>query len=297
MKHFLRLRDLSREELIQIVNDAISMKKCELQVSLKGKHVALIFEKPSTRTRVSLEVAVSSMEGYPLVLSSRDMQLGRGESISDTARVLSRFVDAIAIRTFEHARVEEFAKWSRVPVINALTDEHHPLQLLADVMTVKEYKGRIEDLCIAYVGDVNNVCNSWIEGAGCFGYRLHIAVPEKYTPSEAHVKDLARGSDVKIFHDPCVACEGADVIATDVWVSMGMEEEKEERLRDFAGFTVDERLVAVASEDVIVLHCLPAYKGYEISEAVFERFAEMIFQEAENRLHTAKAVLKHLLIQ
>ena len=294
MKHFLVLRDLPADVVKQVVATALNIKRGSFNPTIEGKTVGLIFEKPSTRTRISLEVGVAHMKGHPVVLTSKEMQLGRGESVADTARVLSRYLDAVAIRTFEHSRLEEFSRYSSIPVINALSDSHHPLQLLADIMTIIERKGQVEGIKVAYVGDVNNVCNSWIEGTGIFGYALNIATPPGWEPDKEHIKILG-GSNVRIFTDPVEACRGVDVIATDVWVSMGMEDEKEKRIQAFKNYSVSERLVEVAGDGVVVLHCLPAYKGFEITEEIFERFCDVIMDEAENRLHTAKALIHYLL--
>lgn len=292
MKHFLRLRDISKDEIMEILKLSFRFKKGMRSKCLKGKTIALLFEKPSTRTRVSLEVAIFHLGGWPLALSSNEIQLSRDESLEDTARTLSRYVDGIVFRTSNHERIEIFSRYSSKPVINALTNSFHPLQTLADVFTIIEFKKRIEGIIVCYIGDVNNVCRSWIEGSEIFGYSLRICSPEKYIPPKEIIDELKGSGDVSFYSSPEDAAKGADVLATDVWVSMGMEEEKNQRIRDFEGFTINEKIVSCAKEHPLVLHCLPAHKNYEISEEVFERFSHIIFQEAENRLHTSKGVLK-----
>ena len=266
-------------------------------VPLRGKSLAMIFEKASTRTRVSFELGMEELGGKALHLSAAETQIGRGEAISDTARVLSRYVNAIMIRTYAQRTVEELARWSTAPVINGLSDLYHPCQMLADLFTVRELKGDLRRLKIAYIGDGNNVANSWIEAAILLGLNLAVAFPEQYRPAPA-VEGLACDKGNIIFtNDPMEAAREADVINTDVWVSMGMEEEKNERIKAFAGFSVDEKLLEHAKKDAIVMHCLPAHRNEEISESVFERFQDVIFTQAENRLHAQKALLEWLMVE
>jgi ornithine carbamoyltransferase len=297
-KSLLKLLDFSKEEILDFINYGIELKgdlkSGKKNNALAGKTIALIFEKNSTRTRVSFETGVAQLGGYPLYLSGNELQLGRGESVKDTARVLSRYVDGIMIRTFSQDRIAELAKYASVPVINGLSDEYHPCQILADIMTVKEYKKKLEGLKVAFIGDGNNVANSYIVGALKLGMKFSIARPEGYGPLR-EVLEFAKGNpDLKLTTSPEEAAYGADVVLTDVYVSMGMEGEKTERMKLFEGFTVDEKLMSLAAPDAIVQHCLPAHKGEEISEETFEKHAAEIFDEAENRLHVQKAVMARL---
>jgi ornithine carbamoyltransferase len=255
--------------------------------------VALVFEKASTRTRLSLEVAVSEMGGHPVVLSAQGSQLGRGEPIADTARVLSRMVHAITLRTFEHSRLLELVRESGIPVLNALTDHSHPMQLLADLQTVRRVKQGLKELSYAWVGDGNNMANSWLEAAGLLQLRLTLACPEGYDPDAGELERARqRGAKVRVVRDARQAAEGADVISTDVFASMGQEDEQDARLRAFAGFSVTEELVAAARDDVMVLHCLPAHRGEEIDAAVIDGPHSYVWDQAEARLHTSKAALE-----
>jgi ornithine carbamoyltransferase len=260
---------------------------------LAGKSVALIFDKASTRTRLSLEVAVAEMGGHPVLITAQTSQLGRGEPLADTARVLSRMVHAVTLRTFEHSRLLELMGASTIPVLNALTDHSHPMQLLADLQTVRRAKKRLEGLRYAWIGDGNNMANSWLEAAGLLGFELTLACPEGYDPD---AKELARargrGAKVTIVRDPRQAAEGADVISTDVYASMGQEAEQAARLRVFDGFSVTADLVAGAREDVMVLHCLPAHRGEEIAAEVIDGPHSHVWDQAEARLHTSKAALE-----
>ena len=262
---------------------------------LSGRTLAMIFEKASTRTRVSFELGMKELGGEVVNLSAAETQIGRGEEVKDTARVLSRYVDAIMIRTYAQETVEELARWASVPVINGLSDVYHPCQALADLFTVKEFKGDLKGVRIAYVGDANNVANSWIEASALLGFALAIASPEKYGPTPEMMERIRNSGTITLTDNPVEAVRGADVINTDVWVSMGMEKEMKERKKAFAGFIVDEALMAHAKPDAIVLHCLPAHKNEEISETTFERFQHVIFTQAENRLHAQKALLEWLL--
>ncbi len=255
----------------------------------------MIFEKSSTRTRVSFEVGIYQLGGIGLFLSKNDLQLGRGEPMKDTARVISRMCDMVMIRTFEQEKLEEFANFSSVPVINGLTNEYHPVQLMADYLTMIEY-GKANDPIVAYVGDGNNMAHSWLMLASKLGFTLRIATPKGYEPKEEIVQNALAfakesGAKIEFLHDPKEAVRDADVVTTDTWISMGQEEEKEKRLKDFRGFEVNDSLMNLAKKDAIFLHCLPAYRGYEVSEEVFEAHAKEIFDEAENRLHAQKGIM------
>ncbi len=298
-RDFLRLTDLSREELTGLVERAAEWK-------LLGKGgprpldrmtLGLIFEKASTRTRVSFEVAAYQLGGNAMFLSPRDTQLGRGEPIKDTARVLSRYLDALVVRTFEHAKLEELAAQADVPVVNALTDASHPCQVVADLLTVAERFGQDalthEALTVAWVGDGNNMANSWLEACVRLGFQLRLACPEGYDPDPALLAQAGRRA--RLVRTPAEAVQGAMVVNTDVWASMGQEAEAAERARRFAGYIVDDALLAGADPRAIVLHCLPAHRGEEIAEAVLEGPRSVVFDEAENRLHAQKALLELLL--
>jgi len=299
MRHFLTLADFSKDELLEMIYLAtkikVEAKEKNYVPYLKNQTLGMIFEKSSTRTRVSFEVGIYQLGGIGLFLSSNDLQIGRGEPIKDTSRVISSMVDMIMIRTFEHSKLEEFAKFSKVPVINGLTDSYHPVQLMTDYLTMLEF-GKIENQVVAYVGDGNNMAHSWLMLASKLGFELRVATPKGYECDEEVVKkalEFAKDSGAKIVisNDPKEAVKGADVITTDTWVSMGQEAEKEKRIKDFAGFMVDKALMSLAKEDAIFLHCLPAYRGYEVSEEVFEEHANVIFTEAENRLHAQKGIM------
>jgi ornithine carbamoyltransferase len=299
LRHFLTLKDYTKEEILEIIEIAINLKK-ELKSGvysevLKNKTLAMIFEKSSTRTRVSFETGMYQLGGHALFLSSKDIQLGRGEPIKDTARVISRMCDMVMIRTFEHERLEEFASFSKVPVINGLTDSYHPVQLLADYLTIIEHNKQ-NNLVVAYVGDGNNMTHSWLMLASKLGFELRIATPKGYEVDSAILEDAMSfakqsGAKITVTNDPKEAVRGASVVTTDTWVSMGQEEEKEKRLKDFDGFIVDDLLMCLAQKDALFLHCLPAYRGYEVSESVFEAQSDVIFDEAENRLHAQKGLM------
>ncbi len=297
-RHFLSLMDLSPEELEKILRRAIELKTLRRQGkscdSLKGKVLGLLFEKSSTRTRVSFESGIFQLGGTAIFLSPRDTQLGRGEPIEDTARVLSRMVDIIAVRTFGQDSLERFAEHSTVPVINALTDRFHPCQVLADVQTFIEHRGDIRGANVAWVGDGNNMCNSFINAARLLQFHLRIACPEGYEPDPELVK-LA-GNQVNVFRDPKTAVDGADLVATDVWASMGQETEQRERLAAFEGFQVDTKLMSGAKADALVMHCLPAHRGEEIAADVIDGPNSVVWDEAENRLHAQKALMEFLLL-
>ncbi len=298
-KDFLKILDYSSEELNEIIDLGIKLKS-ETKNNIKhhhleGKTIGLIFEKSSTRTRVSFEVGMYQLGGYPMFLSSADLQLGRGESIQDTARVLSRYLDGIMIRSFEQEKVELLAKYSSIPVINGLTNEAHPCQTMADIMTVKEYKKDLKGLKVAFIGDGNNVCNSYIVGALKLGMKFSLSCPEGYEPHDAVLEFAKNNPDFEIVRVPEKAAEGADVLVTDVWTSMGQEAEAKKRLNDFKGYLIDEKLMSLTNSGCIVQHCLPAHKDEEISEETFEKHAVEIFDEAENRMHVQKAIMVKLM--
>lgn len=299
--HLLSLEDFTKDELATFVNRALELKKERsqgiLHEQLKGKSIGLIFEKPSTRTRVSFESAMYGLGGQVIFLSARDTQLARSEPLKDMARVMSRYVDGIVVRTFGQNVVDELAEYSTVPVINALTDLHHPCQVLSDVMTVIEKKGPIEELKISWVGDGNNMANSWIQAASRFGFELVLACPEGYEPN-AELLGKAREQAEKpitLVRSPEEAVAGADVINVDVWASMGQEDEQDERLKLFAAYQVNDTLLKKAPADTIVLHCLPAHRGEEITDAVLESESCVAFDQAENKMHIHKAILEILL--
>jgi len=298
-RHFLTLLDLSADELKYLIQRGITIKN-RLKTNgptytpFSNRTLAMIFEKSSTRTRVSFETAMAQFGGHALFLSSRDTQLGRGEPIGDTARVLSEMVDAVMIRTFSHAGLEQFAAASSVPVINALTDDYHPCQLLADVMTWTECRGPVKGKTAVWIGDGNNMCHSWINAARQFDFQLRICCPEGYEPRQDILE--AAGQHAIIVRDPREAVGGADLITTDVWASMGQEEEQAKRERDFTGFQVTEALLDQASNEAIFLHCLPAHRGEEISTTLLEDPRAVVWQEAGNRLHAQKALIEFLLL-
>ncbi len=297
VRHFLTLLDFSPQELQALMRRAIELKamqaRGEIYEPLKNKTLAMIFEKSSTRTRVSFEAAMAQFGGHALFLSPRDTQLGRGEPIEDTARVLSRMVDGIMIRTFEHEKIELFAKNSRVPVINALTDRHHPCQLLADIQTYIEHRGDIAGKSVAWIGDGNNMCNSYINAARQFDFELRIACPAGYDPDAALLaSDPVRCALVR---DPVLAARDADLVVTDVWASMGQEEEQQKRAEAFANYQVDAKVMSAARPDALFMHCLPAHRGEEVSAEVIDGRQSVVWDEAENRLHAQKALLEFLL--
>lgn len=300
-KDLLSIHDLSEEDVQEILETAAKLK-AEQKAGiphplLKGKTLAMIFEKSSTRTRVSFETGIFQLGGQGIFLSTRDIQLGRGEPVKDTARVLARYVDGIMIRTYAQSEVEEFAQYADVPVINALTDLLHPCQVLTDLLTMQEYKGKnLKGLHFAYIGDGNNMANSYLYGCAKAGIHCTIACPKGYEPnkdvlSKALEDAKATGAVLKVVEDPAEAAKDADVLATDTWTSMGEEAEKEVREKVFRGYQINRELLALADKEAIVLHCLPAYRGKEITEEVLEGYAHVIFDEAENRLHTQKAVM------
>jgi ornithine carbamoyltransferase len=295
-RDFLAIPDFSRAELLRLFDLAEAMRTGRYdRKPLAGRSLAMIFMKSSTRTRVSFEVGTWQLGGHALFLSPRDVQLGRGEPVADTARVLSRYVDGIMIRTFAHAEVEELARYADVPVINGLTDLLHPCQILADLLTVRQHLGGWEGKRIAWVGDGNNMANSWINAAWRLGFELRLACPEGYDPDPELLRRAQGEADVRVVRDPREAVEGAAVVNTDVWASMGQEEEQAQRERAFAGYQVDEALMGRAAGDAIFLHCLPAHRGEEVSAAVIDGPRSRVWDEAENRLHVQKAIMAALM--
>ena len=300
-RDFTKLLDINKDEGSYLLERTKFLKTQRLKGKeykpLKDKNLAMIFEKASTRTRVSFEVGMRDLGGHAMYLSATETQIGRGEPIKDTARVLSRYTDAIMIRTYSQENVDGFAHWASVPVINGLSDLYHPCQILADLFTIHEQKGSLENVKIAYVGDGNNVANSWIEAAILFGLNLSVATPKGYKPDQALLKKAKKKDSFFFTDDPAEAVKGADVVNTDVWASMGQESEKEVRKKAFAGYRLDSKLLKHARKGFIVLHCLPAYRNEEISEEIFEQFSEVIFSQAENRLHAQKALLEWLILK
>lgn len=299
MRHFLSLKEFTKEEILEILNIAIEIKKefksGKINHPLSNKTLAMIFEKNSTRTRVSFETGIYQLGGVGLFLSSSDIQLGRGEPVSDTAKVISSMVDMIMVRTFGHERIEEFAKHSSVPVINGLTNEFHPVQLLADYLTIVEL-GKEKNLVATYIGDGNNMAHSWLMLASKLGFELRISTPKGYEVNEnilkiANENATQSGAKIIITNDPIEAVKNATVVTTDTWISMGQESEKEKRVKDFHGYIVDEKMMSYAHNEAIFLHCLPAYRGYEVSPEVIDGHQSYVFLEAENRLHVQKGVM------
>jgi len=296
--------DLSREELDGLLDlsDRVKATPGDYADRLRGKAIAMIFEKPSTRTRISFEVGIASLGAHPLALSSAELQLGRGETIEDTGRVLSRYVDAVVLRTFGQERLEALARTSTIPIVNALSDLEHPCQCLADLLTIQERKGKLEGLVLAYVGDGNNVAHSLLVGGAEAGMSVRVATPAGYEPlpavvdrAEDRARDAGVGGEIVVTHDVDEACRDADVLYTDVWASMGQEAEAEKRTRTFQGYRLDQRVVELAAPDCIVMHCLPAHRGQEISDEVIDGPHSVVWDQAENRLHTQKALLVTLL--
>lgn len=300
MKHLLKMLDLSTEEILDILDTADQLKY-ELKNGiphpiLKGKTLGMIFQKASTRTRVSFETGMYQLGGHPLFLSSKDLQIGRGEPVQDTARVLSRYLNGIMIRTFEQSEVENLAKYGSIPIINGLTDFCHPCQVLADLMTIREFKGSFDGLKMCYIGDGNNMANSLIVGGLKVGMSVSIACPNDYQPDQ-QVLNFTKDFDDKfsMTDNPLEACKNADIVLTDVWASMGQESEAEKRKVAFKGYQINDEVMALTNQDCLVMHCLPAHRGEEITAEVFEAHAKEIFEEAENRLHAQKAVMVKLM--
>ncbi len=300
MRNFLSIKDLTRDEIIDILDTSCRLKEerksSKTGEELRKKTLLLLFEKKSTRTRISFEVAMHELGGNSIYLNPADTQLGRGETIGDTSRVVSRYVHAIAARVNDHQTLIELAENSTIPVINALSDLEHPCQLLADLMTIREEKGRLEGLRLAWVGDGNNVCNSAILASSLTGIKIRVATPKGYEPDQEIVRDGRRlGGNITVTDDPREAVKGADIVYTDVWTSMGDEEEREQRLIDFKPYQVNRELLEMAKDDAIVLHCLPAHRGEEITDEVMNGPNSKVLDQAENRLHTEKALLLRLL--
>lgn len=297
-RHFLTLKDLTPQELTGIIARAIQLKEMRNERTIyepfKNQVLGMIFEKSSTRTRVSFEAGMTQFGGSAIFLSPRDTQLGRGEPIEDSARVISSMVDIIMIRTFDHQQLERFAKYSRVPVINALTDDYHPCQLLADVQTYVEHRGSIQGKTAVWIGDGNNMCNSYINAAAQFDFHLNIVCPEGYEPPQALVEQHA--DRIRLFRDPAEGVKGADLVSTDVWASMGQEEEQQAREKSFAGFQVSPALMDLANDDALFMHCLPAHRGEEVSIDMLDDPRSVVFDQAENRLHAQKALMEFLVL-
>ena len=295
-RDFLAIPDYSREELLNLFDLAERMRSGAFtEKPLTGKSLAMIFMKSSTRTRVSFEVGTWQLGGHALFLSPRDVQLGRGEPIADTARVLSRYVDGIMIRTFGHDEVEELARHATVPVINGLTDLLHPCQILADILTIRQHLGTIDGRKVAWIGDGNNMANSWINAAYRLGFDLTLACPEGYDPDRSILERAQSGANVRVVRDPAEAVDGADVVNTDVWASMGQEEEQAVREKAFKGYIVDDALMSRAQQDAIFMHCLPAHRGEEVAASVIDGPQSVVWDEAENRLHIQKAIMANLM--
>ncbi|EFQ2691053.1 ornithine carbamoyltransferase [Campylobacter jejuni] len=296
MKHFLTLRDFSKEEILSLVNHASELKK-EPKKLLQDKTLAMIFEKNSTRTRMAFELAITELGGKALFLSSNDLQLSRGEPVKDTARVIGAMVDFVMMRVNKHETLLEFARYSKAPVINALSELYHPTQVLGDLLTIKEWNKMQNGIAkVAFIGDSNNMCNSWLIAAAILGFEFSIAIPKNYKISPeiwefAMKQALISGAKISLGHDKFEALKDKDVVITDTWVSMGEENEKERKIKEFEGFMIDEKAMSVVNKDAILLHCLPAYRGYEVSEEIFEKHADVIFEEARNRLYVVKALL------
>ena len=297
IKHFINFDDLSLKELQEIIDQAISLKKehksGQINDTLKNKTLAMIFDKSSTRTRVSFEAGMTQLGGQSLFLSEKDIQLGRGEPITDSAIVISSMVDAVMLRLSSHEDIIEFSKHSSKPVINALSDESHPCQILADLMTYQEMNGSIKNKKIAWIGDGCNVCQTYMQAAGIFDFELSIATPKGYEPSELFIENYKK--NINFYSDPLMACENADLIVTDVWTSMGQESEKKQRELAFTGFQVDQNMMNQAKKDAIFMHCLPAYREKEVSSGVIDGNQSVVWSEAENRLHVQKSLLLYLI--
>jgi ornithine carbamoyltransferase len=298
-RDFTRLLDITKKECDHLLKRAKRIKELRRKGKpyqpLAGKTLAMIFEKASTRTRLSFEAGMHELGGHAIFLSPAETQIGRGEPVQDTARVMSRYVHGIMVRTFSQTIVDDLAKWATIPVINGLSDQLHPCQILADIFTIVEYKGDYRNVKVAYIGDGNNVANSWLEAAILLKIPFSIAVPKGYSPDRELVKIASENPEFTLTDDPAAAVRDADVIYTDVWVSMGQESEKVSRKKAFKWYKIDDTLLKAAHRDAIVMHCLPSYRGQEITDEVFERFSDVIFTQAENRLHVQKALLEWLL--
>ncbi|CAB9540774.1 Ornithine carbamoyltransferase (EC [Bathymodiolus brooksi thiotrophic gill symbiont] len=297
MKHFINLNDLPSNDLTQIIDQAIALKKQhksgEINNTLENKTLAMIFDKSSTRTRVSFEAGMAQLGGHALFLSDRDIQLGRGESIVDSAIVIGSMVDGIVMRVSSHESINTFSQNANVPIINALSDESHPCQLLADMMTYKEHKGSIQGKTVAWIGDGNNMCHTYMQAAKAFGFTLNIATPNNYQPDPIFVKKYA--PHIHLFTNAQDACQAVDLVVTDVWASMGQEAEQDMREVAFKDFQVNDKLLSNAKPDVVFMHCLPAHRGEEVSASVIDGSQSLVWNEAENRLHAQKALLLYLI--
>ena len=295
-KDLLSIQDITKDEILALIDRGLKIKaeKRRTDMPLKGYTLGLLFEKPSTRTRVSFETAMFRLGGNTIFMNKQDTQLSKNETVKDTARVLSRFLDILVVRTFSQEMLEKMAKWADIPVVNALTDMYHPCQILSDAMTLKEKLGTLEGIKVAWVGDGNNVAHSWINLASKLGFRLVLACPPAYFPSKEVL--MHAGKNVEVTTDPTEAVKDADAINVDVWTSMGQEKEREQRLKDFAGYQLNRSLVDMAKPDVIVMHCLPAHVGEEISEEVFEGPHSVVFDQAENKMHLHQALLEAMLL-
>ncbi|AJD01481.1 ornithine carbamoyltransferase [Campylobacter lari] len=296
MRHFLTLMDFTKDDILTIIDYAIKLKLNPKKL-LHDKTLAMIFEKNSTRTRMAFELAITELGGKAIFLNSNDLQLGRGEPIKDTARVIGSMVDFVMMRVKNHDSLVEFAKYSKAPVINGLSELYHPTQILGDLLTIKEWgKEKDNNVKIAFVGDSNNVCNSWLIASAILGYEISIAIPENYNINTqvwdfVVKKSEISGAKISLFHNKFDALKNKDVVITDTWISMGEEKEKENKIKDFAGFIIDDDAMKQANSNAILLHCLPAYRGFEVSEVVFEKHSKVIFEEAVNRLYVVKALL------
>jgi ornithine carbamoyltransferase len=297
-KHFLQFGDFSRKELDYLFERTRwikeRFKRYELYQPLRDRTLAMVFEKASTRTRVSFEAGMNQLGGIAINLNRGDTQLSRGEPIEDLARVISRMVDVVMIRTFEQAIIERFAAHSRVPVINGLTNEYHPCQILADIYTCVEQRGSIEGKTVAWIGDANNVCRTWLQAAPLFGFKVHVSTPPGYGLDAGGGVSAGEAKHLDVYADPVAACRGADIVTTDVWTSMGFEQENEDRLRAFEGWMVDARMMRAAKPDALFMHCLPAHRGEEVATEVIDGPQSVVWDEAENRLHAQKALLEYL---
>jgi len=299
-RDLLSILDLSAGELDEIISEAENLKMLRREGRphefLKGKSLAMVFEKASTRTRISFETGMYELGGHALFLNPQDLQIGRGEEIRDTARVMSRYVDGVMIRAYRHENIEEFARHSDIPVINGLSDQEHPCQIIADILTIKEHFGSLNGLKVAWIGDGNNVCNSFVLASALTGLEITVASPVRFQPSSEIVqRALSRGGKVTVVREPDEAAQDADVVVTDTWVSMGEESEKTARLKEFQGYTITAALMRKASPDAVFMHCLPAHRGQEVADEVIEGPWSLVFNEAENRLHAQKSLLVNLL--
>ena len=296
-KHFLQIKDFGRDELDHLFERTRwikeRFKRYELYQPLRDRTLAMVFEKASTRTRVSFEAGMNQLGGIAINLNRGDTQLSRGEPIEDLARVISRMVDVVMIRTFEQSIIERFAAHSRVPVINGLTNEYHPCQILADIYTYIEHRGSLQGRTVAWIGDANNVCNTWLQAAAIFDFKVHVSTPPGYRV-DPHTAGVTNGGQFESFDDPVAACRGANLVTTDVWTSMGFEAENEERKRAFADWMVDAKMMAQATPDALFMHCLPAHRGEEVAAEVIDGPQSVVWDEAENRMHVQKALLEYL---